>query len=214
MKKVYNLFVVTVLTFVFTSCGETEKAENKETSKDSLEKSIKDVKQATEDLENIAEGLKSVGGGEPIHYKDLQKFLPQSIGGYQMEDPEGATLNMQGFSVSSADAEYTSDAGDYVRISILDYNAAISLFQMSTAMWKMGITIDSDDEYAKAFSLNNDVSGWETFDKRNNKANVVAGIGNRLLITVEANNQSDSEKAKDILASMNLKSMIMVTNKE
>ena len=80
-------------------------------------------------------------------------------------------------------------------------------------MWGKGITIDSDDTYAKSFSYNNEVSGWESFEKINNKANVTAGIGNRLLITIEANNQSDSEKSKDILALINLKSMLMVTKK-
>ena len=49
------------------------------------------------------------------------------------------------------------------------------------------------------------------FDKINEKAKVVAGIGDRLLITVEANNQTNTEFAKEIIASMNLKSMGMVT---
>jgi hypothetical protein len=165
-------------------------------------------------IENRTNGLKPLQGAEPIHYSDLEKFLPIAIEGYDMEAPEGTTLNMEGFAVSSATAEYTSAHGDYIRVSILDYNAARSVYKMSTAMWGMGITIDSDDEYAKSFSLNNDISGWESFEKINNKSNVVAGIGNRLLITIEANNQSDSEKTKDILALVNLKSMVMFTNKE
>jgi hypothetical protein len=81
-------------------------------------------------------------------------------------------------------------------------------------MWGKGITIDSDDEYAKSFSLNNELNGWESFEKINNKANVVVGIGNRLLISVEANNQLDAEKSKDILALVNLKSMVMAINRE
>ena len=40
------------------------------------------------------------------------------------------------------------------------------------------------------------------------------GIGNRLLITIEANNQLDAEKSKDILAFMNLKSMVMALDRE
>jgi hypothetical protein len=131
-----------------------------------------------------------------------------------MEDPEGTTLNMAGFSVTSATAEYTSARGDYIRVSIFDYNAATSVYKTETAMWGKGITIDSDDEYAKSFSLNNELNGWESFEKINNKANVVVGIGNRLLITIEANNQSDAEKSKDILAFMNLKSMVMAINRE
>jgi hypothetical protein len=200
MKKVYKLIVLLSVVIIVNSCGA------KEVKNESL--GI-----ITPDIQNNSNGLNPAEGGEPIHYKDLEKFLPLAIDGYNMEDPEGTTLDMEGFSVSSATAEYTNANGGYIHIGILDYNAARNLYKMSTAMWGKGITIDSDDTYAKSFSYNNEVSGWESFEKINNKANVTAGIGNRLLITIEANNQSDSEKSKDILALINLKSMLMVTKK-
>ena len=202
MKKVYKLIVLfsVVVGGVSSCCEKEDKNESLETT--------------TPGVENSTNGLKLAEGGEPIHYKDLEKFLPIAIEEYNMEDPEGTTLNMAGFSVSSATAEYTSANGDYIRVSILDYNAAPSVYKTETAMWGKGITIDSDDEYAKSFSLNNKLSGWESFEKINNKANVVVGVGNRLLITIEANNQSDAEKSKDILALMNLKSMVMAINRE
>ncbi len=200
MKKVYKLIVLFSVFIGVTSCQVDEE------EKDTLEP-IKQV------IENSTNGLKPSEGGEPIHYKDLEKFLPKSIEGYEKEDPEGTTLNMAGFSVSSAMAEYTSLNKDYVRVSILDYNAAPSLYKSSTAMWGKGITIDSEDEYSKSFSLNG-LNGWESFEKINKKANVVVGIGNRLLITIEANNQLDAEKSKDILAFMNLKSMLMALDRK
>jgi len=200
MKKVYKLIVLFSVFIGVTSCQVDEE------EKDTLEP-IKQV------IENSTNGLKPSEGGEPIHYKDLEKFLPKSIEGYEKEDPEGTTLNMAGFSVSSAMAEYTSLNKDYVRVSILDYNAAPSLYKSSTAMWGKGITIDSEDEYSKSFSLNG-LNGWESFEKINKKANVIVGIGNRLLITIEANNQLDAEKSKDILAFMNLKSMLMALDRK
>jgi hypothetical protein len=163
-------------------------------------------------IENSNNGLKHLEGGESIHYKDLEKFLPSVIEGYEKEDPEGTSLNMAGFSVASASAEYTGPDGNYIRVSILDYNAAPSVYKTETAMWGKGITIDSDDEYAKSFSLNNELNGWESFQKINKKANVVVGIGNRLLISVQANNQLDAEKSKDILALVNFRSILMAIN--
>ena len=121
-------------------------------------------------------------------------------------------LNMTGFSVSSATAEYTNSNKDYIRVSILDYNAAPSVYENSTAMWGKGITIDSYDEYAKSFNLSNELNGWESFEKNYNKATVMMGFGNRLLITVEANNQQNAEMSKDIISAMNLKSMMMAIN--
>ena len=201
MKKVYKLIVLFSVIVGVSSCCV------KEDENESLERT-------TPGIESSTNGLKLAEGGEPIHYKDLEKFLPIAIEEYNKEDPEGTTLNMAGFSVSSATAEYTSANGDYIRVSILDYNAAPSVYKTETAMWGKGITIDSDDEYAKSFSLNNELNGWESFEKINNKANVVVGIGNRLLITIEANNQFDAEKSKDILAFMNLKSMVMALDRE
>ena len=200
MKKVYKIIVLFSVVISVSSCSAREE-EN-----ESLEPT-------TPGIENSTNGLKPSEGGEPIHYKNLEKFLPKSIEGYEKEDPEGTTLNMAGFSVSSAMAEYTSLNKDYVRVSILDYNAAPSLYKSSTAMWGKGITIDSEDEYSKSFSLNG-LNGWESFEKINKKANVVVGIGNRLLITIEANNQLDAEKSKDILAFMNLKSMLMALDRK
>lgn len=200
MKKVYNLIVL--FSFVgFSSCQLNEEKED-----------FKDPSVPV--VENKINALKPAEGGEPIHYKNLEKFLPTTIDGYDREEPEGAMLNMTGFSVSSATAEYTNSNKDYIRVSILDYNAAPSIYENSTAMWGKGITIDSYDEYAKSFSLNNELSGWESFEKNHNKATVVMGVGNRLLITVEANNQLDAEKSKDIIASMNLKSIMMAINSE
>ena len=201
MKKVYKLIVLFSVVLGVSSCGA------KEVENESLEPT-------TPVIENSTNGLKPSEGGEPIHYKDLEKFLPVAIEGYDMEDPEGSTLKMAGLSVSSATAEYTSANGDYIRVSILDYNAAPSLYKTETAMWGKGITIDSYDEYAKSFSLNNSLNGWESFEKINKKAIVVVGIGNRILITIEANNQSDAEKAKDILAFMNLKSLLMALDRK
>jgi len=200
MKKVYNLIVL----FSFVGICSCQLNEEKE---DFADPSVPVV-------EDKINGLKPAEGGEPIHYKNLEKFLPTTIDGYDREEPEGAMLNMTGFSVSSSTAEYTNSNKDYIRVSILDYNAAPSIYENSTAMWGKGITIDSYDEYAKSFSLNNELSGWESFEKNHNKATVVMGVGNRLLITVEANNQLDAEKSKDIIASMNLKSIMMAINSE
>ena len=201
MRKVYKLIVLLSVVFGVSSCG-TKEVKNEP------------LKPTAPVIEDSTNWLKPSEGGAPIHYKDLEKFLPKSIEGYNMEAPEGTALKMAGFSVSSATAEYTMANGGYIRVSILDYNAAPSVFKTQTAMWGKGITIDSSDEYAKSFNLNNSLNGWESFEKINKKAIVVVGIGNRILITIEANNQSDAEKAKDILAFMNLKSLLMALDRK
>ena len=199
MKNVYKLIVLLSVFLGIASCS------GKEGENENLESS-------DQVIENGNDGLKYLEGGESIHYKDLEKFLPSDVEGYEKEDPEGNSLNMAGLLVESASAEYTNPNGNYIRVSILDYNAAPSVYKTETAMWGKGITIDSDDEYAKSFSLNNELNGWESFQKINKKANVVVGVANRLLISVEANNQLDAEKSKDILALVNFRSIMMAIN--
>ena len=199
MKNVFKLIVLLSVFLGFFSCS------GKEDENETLEPS-------NPGIENGNNGLKHAEGGESIHYKDLEKFLPSDVEGYEKEDPEGNSLNMAGLLVESASAEYTNPNGNYIRVSILDYNAAPSVYKTETAMWGKGITIDSDDEYAKSFSLNNELNGWESFQKINKKANVVVGVANRLLISVEANNQLDAEKSKDILALVNFRSIMMAIN--
>ena len=212
MKNKFKIIIALSVSLITVSCGGEK--EDKNDSGEELSKLDKETKGLINNIEQLSETLNAESeGGEPIHYTDLQKYLPRNVEGYNMEDPEGTTLSMEGFSVSSAEAEYTSENGNYMRVSIMDYNAAQSLFKMSTGMWDMGIIIDSDEEYAKSFSLNENINGWETFDKKNNKATVIAGVGDRLMISVEANNQTNVEKVKEVLASMNIKSMIIVTNK-
>jgi len=215
MKKSFKILAVLTIVIGVSSCGNNEVIEKKEKTIEEkiAENPLAALQQATAEMEKVAESLNNGEAGEPIHYTDLQKFLPKQIEGYEREDPEGTTLSMGGFSVSSADVEYTSETGSFVRVTILDYFAAASMYQMATAMWGSGLKIDSDDEYAQGFSISDGVNGWETFDKKNNKASVVAGVGDRILITVEANNQDNVDMVKSVLTSINLKSLKLALNK-
>ena len=222
MKNLFKTTVIVIIAFGFVSCGGGEDVKEEKTAEEkikdnpfgALQEMAENMEDVAKEMEEMAESFENGEGGTPIEHIVLQRYLPNEIEGYVTEDPEGATLDMQGFSVSNAEGEYTAENGDYVKVTIMDYFAAMSLYKMATAMWGSGIVIDSDDEYAKAFSINEDVNGWETFDKKNNKASVVAGIGNRLLVSIEANNQSGTEEVNEILTSMNLDGMAMVSKQQ
>lgn len=139
-----------------------------------------------------------------MNYTDLQKYLPGSIAGYEAGEPGGSTMTMQDMSYSSADIQFTGEDGAYVRISLLDYSGAVSMYQAATAMWSTGMSFEDDETMAKSFKLEENIVGWEEFRKKLKEAQVALGIGERFFLTIEANKQNGTEFVKDIARGMDL----------
>lgn len=218
MKKI--ILSIAVLSLI--SCGGTEdtkeEKEKKEEIVDQEREENKETEMKTknpmaafsemaEGMKDMAESMQNGEGGEPIHYTELQAFLPTELPGYTTGEPSGETVKMQGFNVSSAEVEYTNESGDYVKVAIVDYLAAAALYNMATSMWAMGLEVDSSEEMAKGFTLGGDKNGWETFQKKSNDAEAVLGVNNRLIITVDANNQENTDYVKSVLKSMDLEGL-------
>ena len=139
-----------------------------------------------------------------MHYEELIKFLPTEIDGYTAEEPDGGTVEMHGTSYSNADITFKNEAGERIKVSLLDYNAALSMYSMATAMWTSGLKIDTKEELAQSYTINDEISGWETFKKKTGQASVVIGISNRFMLTIEADNQKNCDNVKSIAKSMDL----------
>jgi hypothetical protein len=146
-------------------------------------------------------------GQDGMNYTDLQQYLPGSIPGYEAGEPGGSTMTMQGLSYSTADIEFTGADGAYVRVSLLDYSGAASMYQAATAMWSTGMSFEDDDTMVKSFELQDDVIGWEEYRKKLKEAQVALGIGERFFLTIEANKQNGTEFVKDIATDMDLEGL-------
>ena len=157
-----------------------------------------------EKAEKMQKNMEERKDAKAMHYEELMNFLPTKIDGYTAEEPDGGTVEMQGTSYSNADITFKNEAGDRVKISLLDYNAALSMYSMATAMWSSGLKIDTKDELAQSFNINDQISGWETFKKKTGKASIVLGINDRFMLTVEADKQENCDNVKSIAKSMDL----------
>lgn len=144
---------------------------------------------------------------ETLPYEELEEYLPSDISGYVAGDPEGQTMNMQGFSFSSSSIEFTSSDDNYIRIIIIDYIAAYSMFQSATAMWASGMSYENDEMSAKSIEWSDNIAGWEEFNKIDNEATIVLGIGERFLLTIEADSQSGVSFVKSIAKDMDLEDL-------
>lgn len=141
---------------------------------------------------------------EVMNYTDLQGYLPTSIDGYEAGEPGGSTMNMQGMSFSSADIEFTNSNGDNIRITLLDYSGAVSMYQAATAMWSAGMSFEDDESIAQSVKWDENIMGWEEYRKKDKEANLSLGIGDRFFLSIQADNQNNIDFVKNIAESMSL----------
>src|SRR5690606_37344268 len=93
---------------------------------------------------------------------------------------------------------------DEIKITLLDYNAALSMYSMATAMWSTGFKIDNSKEKSQSVKLTDEITGWETILKKSKDASLILGINDRFLLTIEAENQENTDLLKEIAKQMDL----------
>ena len=144
---------------------------------------------------------------ESMPYSELEEYLPTDISGYIAGDPEGQTVTMEGFAFSSSMVEFTNSDDHYIRIALIDYVAATSMFQAATAIWASGMSYENDEISAKSIEWSDSIAGWEEFNKVDNEATLVLGIGDRFLLTIEADDQSGVSFIKSIAKDMDIEDL-------
>lgn len=203
-----RLALLTISSLFIISCGnepKEEEIENIDVEKNPLGALMKMGKNMAESAEKMENKMKENKNAKAIHYEDLLKYLPESIDGYKVNgEPKGASMDMQGMSYSSAEIEFKNENGDRINITLLDYNAAYNMYTMATAMWASGFKIDTSEEFAQSISFGEGISGWESYKKNSNRANIALGIGDRFLLTIDGNNQEGTDQLKEIAQSMDL----------
>lgn len=210
MKRIAFYIPLVIMALLIASCGggndeaEEEEIDIEKNPLGALLKMGEKMGKQMKESEKKAKEREAKGDVLAMEYDVLQKYLPSSLEGYTAGEPDGATINMQGMSYSSASIDFTKDNGDFVKVLLLDYNAAFGLYNVATSMWAMGISINTPEEKASGIEIENGIAGWQSFKKKQNTATIVLGIGQRFMLTIEANNQEDTDFVKDIAKSLDL----------
>ncbi|MCH8318582.1 MAG: hypothetical protein IIA88_08810 [Bacteroidetes bacterium] len=196
--------------FLLFSCGEKVKeAKQAYNILSNLQETAQNMEKTVEEAEKKRQERIAKGDTLAMHYKDLQKYLPENVSGYSAEgDPAGTSMNMSGMSYSMCEQTFVNDAGDQVKIALMDYNGAYQLYQGVLAVYSMSISIETDEEKMQSIQLSNeDIKGWEVLKKKDKKASVFFGISGRFYLSIEADNQEDTELIKSIAEDMDLKEL-------
>lgn len=168
-----------------------------------VSKAAENVTAAADESKKVIDERKAKGDTVAMPYAELQKFLPESLSGYKLEEaPSGASQNMGGFSMSNAEQKWVSTGGDTnnparVHISIVDFGGGEAGYTMSAAPL-MAMNFSTEDAHQRTQSLKLDVPyTWasENYNKDNKEARVTAITRYRYTINVEATNQADDQSA-------------------
>ncbi|MEW6469233.1 MAG: hypothetical protein AB1458_09925 [Bacteroidota bacterium] len=207
MKKYLYCLLLSGSLLPLASCGgssapkEEEKPDN---PLEALQKVGEEMKGGTDEAQQKMEERRKKGDTLVMKYEELMKFLPSEVSGYKRGEPDGASVNAMGSSFSNAEVRFEKENGDYVKVVIVDYNQAYSLYSSAAMAWTMGFSVDSPEEKANSVKLDNNIAGWEVYKKKSKDANITLGAGYRFWINVEANNQADTEFVKSVAKSIDL----------
>ena len=212
MKKSI-LSVVLISVFIIAGCGE--KAKEMQQAMDIIQKApeiAKNMEQGTKDAEKRRQERIKKGDTLAIPFTELQKFLPENISGYTAGEIDGQTTNITGFSVTEVKRNFTKrvPAGDenYIRIELYDYNQAGQLYEGLTAVWALGISVESTEKSEKTFTPGfSPAVGFQSYNKKSKEASVTIGIAWRFYLTMHANNQTSCDYLIGIANSMRLKEL-------
>lgn len=213
MKKIIVILSTAIFAFGLASCGGKkagdEKVGEEETPKsnnpfEALANMGKEMEQGNDAAQAKIKERRAKGDTLAMHYEALIKYLPTSINGYTAEEPDGSSINMPGSSYSTANVNFKNEKGDHIKVTLMDYNAAYGLYSSITAMWALGMSVDSPEEKAEGVKFEGDIGGWESYKKKSHDATLTLGIGYRFWLEIEGNNQESTEFIKSVAKSMEL----------
>jgi hypothetical protein len=214
--RILGLLLTVALFISISACGEKSK------DIDDIKNAINIVKNAPEaakkaestldKAQKVWEQRRAKGDTIPINFRELQKFLPDELAGYTAKEPKGETMNMRGISYSEASRRYErmSDDGkqEFITMSILDYNAAVSMFTAAAAWWSSGYSLENADGFAKSFDPGIDnCYGYEEYNSKRKEAKITLALAYRYIFTIEGSNLPDTDKLKDILKQVNIEKL-------
>lgn len=206
MSKRTVISILCCVLIALAGCGK--KAEEAKTAMQAMKSMAESGEKAADEAEKSEakiEARRQKGDTLAIAYKDLQKYLPESISGYTAEEPKGQTVSMQGVSYSTATRRYTQGEKD-IEVSLTDYNSAYGIMASATVFMSLGISVDDDEQTTKGYDAGiAGVKGYEELQKKSKNAKITLSVGDRFLLVVSATGgQENTEFVKSIAKSIKL----------
>lgn len=144
------------------------------------------------DVAQVGEGMKQMGVAlsgsvsvEPVDFRRLKEFLPETIAGMKRTGMEGSRTNVMGVASSKAEASYEDGRGARLTYEITDVGTLSGVTAMAFA-W---INIEIDKEGDSGYERTTKVAGRKAYERYNRGARtgeldvIVAG---RFIVGIKA----------------------------
>jgi hypothetical protein len=205
MKQLTIFFFLSFAFCLFSCGGNSQKEENTESYDNTPEVTSDYPAEAETAAQKKYAERRAKGDTLAIHYKELQKFLPNEIKGFSREgEMEGGSINMEDGSYSTASQRYRKGDTD-LTISLVDYNSAIDMYEGLTGAWATGMSFEDDNQKTSGVSLlNNKAKGMETFGKKDRRCELMAGVSSRFYLHIVVSNTDNPGLCKEIAEGLDL----------
>lgn len=143
----------------------------------------------------------------PVSFRELLEYLPQSPRGWEEEKPKGQTTSFGEYSISQVEQSYFN-ADKQMTVSIFDwaFNSALyAPFLLSTEFSQ-----ESTEGYNKGIKIG-DFPGRENYDYNTSKGSLNLLINRRFFVRIDGKN-IDSQELRDWWEKLDYESLDRVSN--
>ena len=207
MRNFKVLSYLCTAAFLFMGCGSDETI----TVKDGKPE-ITDVMGASRKIQENMESYQSKreerikkGDTLSMHYKDLEKYLPEIAGFEKKRAPKGEIINMPGYGGwSKTELDYKGSEGE-IEIELTDYNQSANGFTIAAAVFGMNVQVENDREKSGSFDTGiPEVKGYEKVIKKSGRITLFYAISDRFFLEIDGRGGVNAETLKKAANSMPL----------
>jgi hypothetical protein len=190
------------------ACEESEEEKQAKQIREELARRAiqkRDIEKGRKDAEKKREERDAKGDTVALSTEKLESFLPEICEAYKKE---GALINSpaerNGNAFSSVEQTY-SDGNKNVRIIIRDSNQGKSTHAGMSAVWQKRKSIRSREGVGRYVFLQDAFHAWESFAKKDKKAEILIDVSDRIYIQIAGYNQSNTADLHDFVKLLDLK---------
>ena len=165
-----------------------------------------DSMQKLKDVSSAMEKIKEREPVDPVNFRELLPFIPESIGKYKRDgEPTGESANMAGMKISHVEAYYLPPGGEpRIGVEVIDLAYIPHLY----ITWNMAgmIEVDSTEELRK----NSTVEGFksiEMYQYKDKNGQLSILVAERFQVQIKAKGFDNLDPLKDFAKEMELKQL-------
>jgi hypothetical protein len=212
MTHIKTCYLIISASILIWSCGSNEPTITEKDGKieiNNLMGAGEKIKENLETYQNKKEERRKKGDTLSMHYRELEKYLPDIAGFEKKREPKGEIVNMPGYGGwSTTKQEYTGPGGT-IKVELSDYNQSANGFTMAAAVFGMNMQVENDREKSGSFDTGiPDVKGYEKLIKKSGRVTLLYAISDRFFLQINGRDGVSADDLKKIAENMALKDLV------